>query len=257
MLDAPMEYGAAAMLVLFRVGGLFLIAPFFASRLLPMLVRGGLALLLTVVVTPLALAVPDAVVSLTLMTLATEMFVGFGLGFGAAVLVGAADMAGDILATQTGLSGASVLDPFTGQGSAALGQLLGFTVVILLIVTGGHLVMIEALAGSYEWIPLGAHPDLMAGSISLIRGASRLFATGLQFAAPVVGTVSVGYVALGVLAKTAPQLNVLAVSFPLQIALGLLVLGAALPLLATHFASWPVHIDEMTGSFVRALSGGL
>lgn len=257
MLDAPMGYGAAAILVLFRLGGLFLIAPFFASRLLPMQVRGALALLLMVVITPIALAVPGAVVSLSLVTLFTEMFVGFGLGFGAAVLVGAADMAGDILATQTGLSGASVLDPFTGQGSAALGQLLGFTVVMLLIVTGGHLVMIEALAGSYAWIPLGAQPDLMAGSVSLIRGGARLFSTGLQFAAPVVGTVSVGYVALGVLAKTAPQLNVLAVSFPLQIALGLLVLGAALPLVATHFAGWPVHIDEMTGSFVRALSGGL
>ncbi len=257
MIDAPLDYGAAAILVLFRLGGLFLIAPLFASRLLPMQVRGGLALLLTVVVTPLALAVPGSGVTLNFTTLTTEMFVGFGMGFGAAVLVGAADMAGDILATQTGLSGASVLDPFTGQGSAALGQLLGFTVVILLIVTEGHLVMIESVAGSYEWIPLGSRPDLMAGSISLVRGASRLFSTGLQFAAPVVGTVTVGYVALGVLAKTAPQLNVLAVSFPLQIALGLLVLGAALPLLTTHFAAWPVHIDEMTGSFVRALAGGL
>lgn len=257
MVDAPLTYGAAAILVLFRLGGLFLIAPFFASRLLTMQTRGALALLLTVVITPIALSTPGADPRVDLLSLATELFVGFGIGFGAAVLVGAADMAGDILGTQTGLSGASVLDPLTGQGSSAMAQLLGFMVVTLLLVTGGHLVMVESLAGSYAWIPLGSHPDLLAGAASSIRVGARLFAAGLQFAAPVVGTVAVGYVALGVLARTAPQLNVLAVSFPLQIALGLLVLGAALPLLATYFASWPLHIDEMSGAFVRAMAGGL
>ncbi len=256
MVESPLTYGAAAMLVLFRIGGLTLIAPFFASRLVPVQVRGALAVLLTVVVTPVAIAMPGAVVQLSVPALMTEVFVGFGLGFGAAVLVGAADMAGDILSTQTGLSGASVLDPFTGQGSAAMGQLLSFMVITLLLVTGGHLVMIESLAGSYAWIPLGSAPDLLAGAAYLIRFGAQLFATGLQFAAPVVGAVGVGYVALGVLARTAPQLNVLAVSFPLQIALGLMVLGAALPLLATHFASWPLRIDEMSGAFVRALAGG-
>lgn len=256
MVDAPMVWGAAALLVLFRLGGLFLIAPFFASRLLPMQVRGALALLLTVVITPIAMTTPGAAVRVDLTSLATELFVGFGIGFGAAILVGAADMAGDILGTQIGLSGASVLDPLTGQGSSAMAQLLGFTVVTLLLVTGGHYVMIESLAGSYAWVPLGSAPDLYAGTASLVGLGSKLFATGLQFAAPVIGTVAVGYVALGVLARTAPQLNVLAVSFPLQIALGLLVLGAALPLLATHFASWPIHIDEMGGVFVRSLTGG-
>lgn len=256
MIDAPLVWGAAALLVLFRLGGLFLIAPFFASRLLPMRLRAALAVLLAAVITPVALATPEAVARIDAAALATELFVGFGIGFGAAVLVGAADMAGDILGTQIGLSGASVLDPLTGQGSSAMAQLLGFTVVTLLLVTGGHHVMIEALAGSYAWVPLGSTPDLAAGAFSLVRLGTRLFATGLQFAAPVIGTVAVGYVALGVLARTAPQLNVLAVSFPLQIALGLLVLGAAFPLLATHFASWPLHIDEMGGVFVRSLTGG-
>jgi flagellar biosynthetic protein FliR len=256
MVEAPLTYGAAAMLVLFRIGGLALIAPFLASRIVPIQVRGALAVLLTIVITPIAISMPGAVPELNLLSLVTETFVGFGLGFGAAILVGAADMAGDILATQTGLSGASVLDPLTGQGSAAMGQLLSFMVIVLLLVTGGHLVMIESLAGSFAWVPLGSSPDLLAGATSLIRVGAQLFAHGLQFAAPVVGAVGVGYVALGVLARTAPQLNVLAVSFPLQIALGLLVLGAALPLLATHFASWPIRIDEMSGAFVRALAGG-
>ena len=188
--------------------------------------------------------------------LAQEMVVGVGIGLGAAVLIGGAELAGDVLAVQTGLSGATALDPLTGLGTGVLGRLLSLFALLLLLVTGGHLVMLEALARSFVIVPAGAPVDLRGGVLALTGMMSLLFAQGLQFAAPIIAAVSVGYMALGVLARTSPQLNMLAVAFPLQIGLGLVVLGAALPLAATYYSAWPVHVRELASRFLLVVAGG-
>ena len=245
----------AASLTLFRVGGLMLVAPVFSSRTIPSMVRAGLAVLFTIVVWPALPPVPSTLV-LGPVLLIGEMVVGLGIGFGAAVLIAGAELAGETLAVQTGLSGATTLDPLTGQGTGVLSQLLGLFVLLLLLVTNGHLVMLEALAASYELVPLGSFMNLTAGAWEVARLFRLLFGVGLQFAAPIIAAVSVGYVALGVLARTSPQLNLLAVAFPLQIGLGFIVLAGSIPLAATFYAAWPDHVAGLSARFLRALVGG-
>lgn len=232
-----------------------LAAPLFSSRTVPAMVRAAIAVLLTVLLVPALPPLPYAV-TVGPAELASELVVGLGLGLGAALLIGGAELAGDVLAVQTGLSGATALDPLTGQGTGVLGQLLGLFALLLLLVTDGHLVMIEALAGSYGVVPFAGALDLTGGVLVLIDMMALLFAQGLQFAAPIIASVSVGYVALGVLARTSPQLNMLAVAFPLQIGLGLVVLGGSIPLSATYFAAWPVHVRELSRRFLLSLIGG-
>jgi flagellar biosynthesis protein FliR len=245
----------AGALALFRIGGLMLVAPLFSSRTVPRMLRAAFAVLLTVLMLPALPSLPPGLI-VGPGALAAEMVVGLGIGFGAAALLAGAEMAGDVLAVQTGLSGATALDPLTGQGTGVLGQLLGLFALLVLLVTGGHLVMLEALAASYEIVPIGFSFNLSAGIMELVGMTSLLFSRGLQFAAPVIAAISVGYVALGVLARTSPQLNMLAVAFPLQIGLGLLILGAVLPMAATFYASWPAHIEGLSLRFLLALGGG-
>lgn len=217
--------------------------------------RAALVILLTVVLIPAVGSAPaDLVVGP--VALASELVVGLGIGLGAATLLAGAELAGEVLAVQIGLSGATALDPISGQGTGVLSQLLQLFVVLLLLVSGGHLMMIEALAGSFAVVPVGSGFAVSAGAWELVRAGGLVFADGLQFAAPVIASASVGYIALGVLAKASPQLNMLAVAFPLQIALGLLVLAGVLPLVATSYAMWPERMAALVDRFLLALATG-
>lgn len=244
-----------AALALCRVGGLMLVAPMFSSRTIPMMVRAAFAVLVVLVLLPV-LPAPPVGLRFGPTVMLSEMVVGLGIGFGAAVLLAGAELAGEILAVQTGLSGATTLDPLTGVGTGVLSQLLGLFVLLLFLATGGHLVLFEALAESWVAVPPGSLTDIPLGIAQLTSTFGLLFSTGLKFAAPIIVAVSVGYVALGILARTSPQLNMLAVAFPLQIGLGLLVLAFALPMAATFYAAWPSHVAGLAARFFFAVGGG-
>lgn len=252
MSDVPLPWLSGVALASFRVGGLMLVAPIWSSRTIPAALRASIVVLLIILLLPAIDASPRPA-AVGVGSFVAEALVGLGLGLGAAALFAGVELAGEVLAVETGLSGASVLDPLSGQGTNALGQFLTLIVSLLLLVTGGHLVMLEALAGSFAVVPLGGAMELSGGAMELVRMGGLVFAGGLQFAAPVIVAVSVGYVALGVLARTSPQLNMLAVAFPLQIGLGLLVLAGVLPYALTFFGSWPAHVETLAERFLSGL----
>lgn len=249
MSDALPTLLSAAALVSVRVGGLMLIAPIFSATTIPAHLRAALGVLLTALLVPLALAAGPAP-ALSAAAFVAEAMVGFVIGFGAAVLIGAADVAGDVLAMQTGLSSANTLDPFTKFGAPTLGQFFQLFVVTLVVALGGHLLMLRALAMSFDFAPLGVQLDWTEGLAAMVRTGSLLFALGLRFAAPVLGAVLIANVALGVLSRAAPKMNMLAVAFPLQIGLGLLVLGTSIPLIAAFYVGFE---DQYGTLLVRLL----
>src|SRR5690606_27567883 len=163
------------------------------------MVRTAIVLLLTFLLLP-AVRLP-AGVALTPATLMSEMLVGFALGLGAALFIGAAELAGDVLAFQTGLSGASTLDPVNQTNIATLGHFMQLTALTLLLALDGHILMIEALAHSMDVIGIGAAVDWQAGTRMLVRYISDLFLTGVRIAAPVTLAVLISNLALGILAK--------------------------------------------------------
>jgi flagellar biosynthesis protein FliR len=237
--------GSAATLVLFgaRVGGLVLVAPVFSARTLPVTLRTAIVVVVTVLLQPVAMTYLPAPVELTPVALLSETLVGFAIGMGAAIFVGAAEAAGELLAIQIGLSGAAIVDPLTQTQGPALGQFLNFFAVALLLALNAHLVMLDALAASLRHVPVGVAIDMKAGAASLVSLGSALFALGLRFAAPVVALVLIANVALAVLSRAAPQLNILSLAFPVQIGLGLFALGAALPMIAMWFNGWGAAYD--------------
>lgn len=249
--------GTPAVLALFgaRVSGLVLVAPVFSARTVPAMVRAGLVVLLTVLLAPVARAAGADVPALTPAGFLTEALIGFAIGLGAALLVGAAEAAGELMAIQIGLSGAALMDPLNQQSTPVLGQFMQLLALALLLALDLHLVMLDALGASVRLLPIGAPLDVQAGLGEMVRAGATLFALGLRFAAPVIAAVLVTNVALAVLSRAAPQLNVLSVAFPLQIGIGLLTLLAAIPLLATFFSGWSAGYDGLLERMLGVMRG--
>jgi flagellar biosynthetic protein FliR len=215
-----------------RVGGLVLVAPVFSARIVPVTVRTALVLLLTIVLYPAARRTVGAD-AITPFAVASEMLVGFAIGLGAALVIGAAEVAGEYMALQIGLSGAALLDPMSHQQSAVLSTFLQLFAVTLLLSGGGHLFMLDALADSTQRLPLGGVAAAGDGLLEMARLGGALFAFGLRFAAPIIAVALVANVALAVLSRAAPQLNILQLAFPIQILVGLATLLAAIPILGS------------------------
>ena len=248
--------GSAAVMVLLgaRVAGLVAVAPAWSARTVPVRLRAALLVLLTVLLQPAALASAAAAPAITPAVVLGEALVGIAMGLGAAVLVGAAESAGEMMAVQMGLSGAA-LDPSSEQPAAPLGQFAQLFAVALLLSVHAHEVMLDALSASTRAVPVGAPVDAHAGLGALLGLGGSLFALGLRFAAPVIAAVLVANLALAVLGRAAPTINLLALAFPVQILVGLLALAAALPLIAAWLAGWPAGFDGTLTPALGAFAG--
>jgi flagellar biosynthesis protein FliR len=253
--------GSAAALVLVgaRLGGLVLIAPVFSARTISVSLRTAIVVLLAVLLQPVARSANGVVLALTPVALIGETLIGFTIGMGTAVLVGAAESAGEFLAIQIGLSGAAIINPLDNTQGPALGQFMHLFAVSILLSFNAHLVMLDALAASLTRLPVGGAVDLQAGLGALVGLGSTLFALGLKFAAPVIAAVLIANVALAVLSRAAPQLNILSLAFPVQIGMGLFALAASLPFIATWFGGWETAYDAILtrtlGAFAAAGGG--
>lgn len=239
-----------------RVGGLVMIAPMFTSKAVPVAVKTAITVLLTLLLHPLALAATNGVIpQVTPATFLCETLVGFGLGLGAALLVGAASLAGEVMGVQVGLSGAAVLDPINNTQGNVIGTFTNLFAISLLFAVNAHLVMIDAVGKSLNVISLGGVLNA-AGLLAMVKSGSVLFGLGLQFAAPVVASVLVGNTALAILTRAAPQLNVFSVAFPIQIGIGLTALAAAIPFIGAFFQGWTGTYNNTLDHVFHAFNAG-
>lgn len=243
----------SAVLCAARVSGLMIIAPVFSSTIVPRQVRVAILVVLTVLLQPVALAATGAGAQLTITALAAELLIGFGLGLGAALLIGAAEMAGDTVAVQVGLSGSAILDPLDTTQVPVLGVFARLFAVTLLLTLGLQHVMLQAVADSFQALPPGSGLSLSGGLAAMVKLGSRIFTLGVQFAAPVIAVALITTLAMAILGRAAAQLNLLTVSFPVQIAVGLFAFAAALPAIARTLGSWTTLYRDM----IDHIGGGL
>jgi flagellar biosynthesis protein FliR len=225
---------AGFMLVLARIGPLFLLAPLFSSRMFPARVRGVAAVALAIGLAPLALhgqRVPLDVFALGGLLL-KEILIGTAFSFAIAALFAAVTVAGSFLDLMVGFSFGSLVDPLSGTRDTVLAQLYSMVGVMVFIAIGGDGWLVKGIARTYKLVPLAKMPSLG----SLVGGADHAFATiflsALELAAPVMIAVIIADVGFGVVSRVVPQMNVFAVGFPAKIIIGFLVIGASLPFAA-------------------------
>ncbi|MEW5701261.1 MAG: flagellar biosynthetic protein FliR [Candidatus Zixiibacteriota bacterium] len=242
---------------LFRVGGFFVTAPFWGDRTIPTRVRIPAALALTLTIGPIISAsvpaAPPSVLTITAWA-AHELIIGGLIGFCFAVLFWAVRAAGDIIGLQMGFAIAVAIDPNSPDQVSLIGEFKYILALLLLLMMDGHHLMITALVDTYRVIPVGGGAFHGPVAELVIRLSATFLVTAVKLGAPVVVTLLLTDVALGIVSRTVPQMNIFVVGFPLKIGVGLLVLGAALPLVAQTFTQSFSQIQSDTQRIIAALA---
>lgn len=220
-------------LVLLRVGALFVEMPFLGSNLIPVRVRTGLAACIALAVFPPVQAAGYAYAGGDAWALAwaalNEVAIGLALGFLANLYLMAFQLAGQFAANQMGLSFIEVVDPMAEISVPIIGQLQGLFATLIFIAIDGHRFLLDAVVRSFTVCP-ALSLGTAGGMLTQVAGSlGMLFELAFIIAAPVVGTVFVVDIALCLLGRAAPQLNIMMLGFPVKIIFGMLVLITIVP----------------------------
>lgn len=212
-----------------RILALFSSAPLLYHRAVPHRLKLGLAVLITLIVAPtLPVIAPGGDPA---WLLAQQLLIGFAVGLGLQLIFAAFAIAGDLLGLQMGLSFASFIDPQNANQAPLIGSLIGLLATLVFLALNGHLMMIAGIAETFRTLPVGAQSPVAADWKALALIGEEMFRVGLHIALPVLATMLILNLALGVLARAAPQLNIFAVGFPATILIGLAALAIIVPLL--------------------------
>lgn len=240
---------AACLYPLFRIGALIATAPILGDASVPRTVRIGLAVLVTFVVAPGVAAVPDASILSGdgFMLIARQLLIGAAMGFSMRLAFAAVEYAGDLIGLQMGLGYATLIDPETNDQTPMIGSLLRYFASLAFLVANGPLLMIAGISESFHTLPLAGDGTMFEDWKMLALQGSAIFGLALHLALPVIAALLVTNIALGVMTRAAPQLNLFSIGFPITITVGLVVLVASLPVLLG------IAESAMTGTAGRLL----
>lgn len=213
-------------LLLVRPGMLVVVSPVFGGAYAPTLFKIGFTFIIGVSLLPLV-PLPGTInpAALTLVVL-RELLVGLGLGFTIRVLVAGAEFAGHLAGFQLGFTYASVVDPQSGVRNGVLSALYGTVALVVFFAIDAHHDVLRALARSFEVIPVGTGRVGPTLGPLVMQLFGLMFILGAQLAAPVVVVLLVAELALGLLSRAAPSLNLMQQGFPIRLIVGLLTLAS-------------------------------
>lgn len=219
------------LLVFCRTTGIFSVAPVLGNIHVPVHTRVGLAACLAFIFTPLVSAShatpPTDMIGLT-FAIAREVAVGLAIGFVGTLLFMVIQSAAELIDLQMGLGFASLVDP-NNQRSSVVGQFYFIIATLIFLAMNAHHMLIQGLADSFSVIPLGQMTFNPGATGTIMEIFDRMFIAAVKIGGPIIGVILLTDVALGILARTVPQLNVLVVGFPAKIFVGLATIIVAMP----------------------------
>jgi flagellar biosynthetic protein FliR len=219
-------------LVFSRVGTMVMVLPALGEANVPPRARLALALALTLVMAPVVgNAYPPAAAGTVLSTtglIVMEIAIGLAVGLIVRMMLGAVQVAGNVIATQTGLAFSQIFDANQGTQSALVSMFLSLLAITLIFASDLHHLLIAGIEHSFALFPPGRLPPVADFMTLAIETVSGLFATGLQMSAPFLVFGLIVYAAAGVIARMMPQLQVFFIAMPLNILAGFVILGLCL-----------------------------
>jgi flagellar biosynthetic protein FliR len=216
-----------------RILGLITAAPLFGNRAVPVSMKVALGLLLATIMAPVVPAVPaaDPMSMAGLLILMQELLIGAAMGFSMRIVFAAIEFAGEVASMTMGLGFATFFDPNSAGRSSAVGQLLALVATMAFLAVNAHLVLISALAESFVTLPISATPMSVGAPLELVKWGGRIFSAGLQLSLPIIAALLITNVALGILTRAAPQLNLFGIGFPITLGVGFLTISLVMPYL--------------------------
>ena len=214
-----------------RIAALIATAPILGDPSVPRRVKIGLAVFATIVVAPGAGVIPDVPLLSGdgFLLIARQIVIGAAMGFSIRLAFAAIEYAGDLIGLQMGLGFATLIDPETNDQTPLIGSLLRYFAALAFLVANGPLMMIAGVSESFHAMPIAGAAGLLDDWKMLVLSGTTVFGLALHMALPVIAALLVTNVALGVMTRAAPQLNLFSIGFPITISVGLVVLAASLP----------------------------
>ena len=214
-----------------RVLGFMAVAPIISNRAVPTRIRLAIGLAITFA---LASAMPktETVIQpgswVGIGIFVQQIVIGVAMGLSMRIVMSAVDIAGDLIGLQMGLSFATFFDPNTSAQTAVISEFFSLLSSLTFLALNGHLLLIDVLAHSFELAPIGA--SLVTGKVWLIviKLGGVIFALGLLLALPLIAALLITNLALSVLTRTAPQLNLFSLGFPITSTVGYVLMIACL-----------------------------
>lgn len=245
---------AALMLVFIRMTGLFVVAPIFGRRNIPTYYKIGFSFILAIIMVN--------VVDLKGMTnfdnfisfggsAAREFLVGLCIGYISYLVFSGIYLAGQLIDMQIGFGMVSVLDPMSNIQMPVTSNIYYMVSMLVFLSINGHHYLISALYQSYSFVPINGAVFTESLTADIIRITGESLAISFRIAAPIIGAILITDIALGVISKSVPQLNVFVVGMPLKIVMGLLVIVLVIPMFVSYV---PYLNDKMTEEVTRFLT---
>lgn len=237
----------------FRIGAFALAVPLIGTQLVPMRIRLGFALALTLVVAPLLppQPVPEGLSLDVGIMVAQQLLIGFSLGFMMQLFFQVFVLGGQIISNQMGLGFASISDPANGVSVVVLSQFYLMLTMMLFLAFNGHLIMVEVIVESFRVLPVAAGAPESATLWRLVSAGSWMFASALLLSLPMVIALLVVNLAFGIMTKAAPQLNIFAIGFPFTMLFGLFIVWVGLSDFVAQYQRIASEALQMLGALLE------
>ncbi len=234
---------------LVRFSGFFLNLPIFGESVVPMRAKAGLSALCAMLILPHLIATQEmpelTVLGYGLMAL-RELVLGLSVGFLLMMNIEALKLGGQLIGMQVGFSFVQVVDPESNRSQAIISEFLQLVALIVFLVVNGHLIFLQAFATSFDLVPL-AGINMPGGVVAeMVRISASIFWIGMQVSMPVFAVILAGDVALGIIARTVPRMNIFQVGFALKVLMGMGTLILCLP-----------YVGDLVRSLLHGVYGDL
>lgn len=217
---------------LVRFSGFFINTPVFGESMVPMRLKAGLSAMCSLIILPHLLktqSLPALSVTEYGLMVVKELALGFSLGYMVLIITGTLRLAGSIIGMQIGFSFVQVADPGSNQGLGIISEFFQLAGTIVFLFIGGHLIILNGFFQSFDMVPPAGL--VLSGSIveEIVLYSRMIFVCGLQIAMPIIAVILIGDVALGIIARTVPKMNIFQIGFSLKIIAGLAMLIVLMP----------------------------
>lgn len=245
------------LLTIMRVSIVMFMLPIFSTNNIPMQVKGAITIVFCLGVWPhltlTATAMPAHPFDVALMILG-EAVMGLVLGMAVNFLFMGIQAGGELLGFQMGFTMINFADPISGNQTGATAFFLWMVSLLVFLTLDGHLYMIKGFAASFDLVPPGG---LFIGPMILrqiMYLASQMFILALQIAAPVMVALFLVEVALGLMARTSPQIPIMEFGFPIKVFVGFFFLGLLMVIMSDRIGSFVQGLDALFANLLRSMS---
>lgn len=229
-----------------RISAMMLAAPVFGARMVSVRIRIIMAVTISVLTAPLLPPMPpvDPISLAAAGIMFHQILLGLSMGFIIQMVFQSLVIAGEAIANTMGLGFARMVDPANGVQVPVISQFFVVMATLIFVIMNGHLMLIQLVINSFEIVPVSYTGLSLPGIKAVVNWAGQMFVGGLMIALPAVTALLVVNVAMGVITRAAPQLNIFAVGFPLMILLGFIFLMATLPSVFSLFTQMILQTFE-------------